>query len=119
MDVAAAAAAALAVEGIVKVFPGVVALDGVGFDCRAGEIHGLVGENGAGKSTLMRVLAGVHPPDAGRILLAGCEVRPADPAAAHALGIAMVFQDTRLVPELDIAANIALGREPGGPLLVD
>ncbi|MFO1070990.1 MAG: ATP-binding cassette domain-containing protein [Geminicoccaceae bacterium] len=111
--------AVLAVEGIGKTFPGVTALDGVGFDCRPGEIHGLVGENGAGKSTLMRILAGVHPPDAGRILLRGEEVRLAGPAEAHALGIAMVYQDTRLVPDLDIAANIFLGHEPGGRLLVD
>src|SRR5690242_4146437 len=99
---------ALAVEGVVKSFPGVRALDGVGFDCRSGEIHGLVGENGAGKSTLMRILAGVHAADAGRVLVGGREVRLAGPEDARAIGIAMVFQDTRLVPELDVAANLVL-----------
>lgn len=108
----------LAVAGIEKRFPGVLALAGVSFDVRGGEIHGLVGENGAGKSTLMRVLAGVHRPDAGRILVRGEFVALAGPKDAQDRGIAMVYQDTRLVPDLDVAQNIWLGREPGGRLYV-
>ena len=107
----------LAVAGIEKSFPGVRALDGVSFAVRAGEIHALVGENGAGKSTLMRILAGVHPPDAGQIEIDGRPVVLASPAQARRQGIAMVFQDTRLVPDLDVAQNIHLGHEPGGVLL--
>jgi len=104
----------LAVEGIVKSFPGVKALKGVSFECRAGEIHALVGENGAGKSTLMRILAGVYQPDAGTIRIDGTSVGLTGPANAVQHGIAMVYQDTRLVPDLDTAQNIFLGREPGG-----
>lgn len=107
----------LAVEGIVKSFPGVKALQGVSFDCRAGEIHALVGENGAGKSTLMRILAGVYRPDAGEIRVNGSPVTLGSPGEAARHGIAMVYQDTSLVPDLDTAQNIFLGREPGGVLL--
>jgi ribose transport system ATP-binding protein len=108
----------LELDGIEKSFPGAKALKGVSFSCRAGEIHCLLGENGAGKSTLMRIVAGVSPPDAGRILIAGEPVALRSPRLAQNLGIAMVYQDTRLVPDLDVAQNIWLGREPGG-LLVD
>jgi len=108
---------ALELRGIEKGFPGVRALKGVSFACRRGEIHALVGENGAGKSTLMRVVAGVWPPDAGTVLVGGREVWLSSPRLAHDLGIAMVFQDTRLVPDLDVARNIWLGREPGRLLL--
>ena len=108
----------LAVVGIAKGFSGVRALRGVSFDVRAGEIHALIGENGAGKSTLMRILSGVYRADAGEIRVDGREVAIASPAAAFAQGIAMVYQDTQLVPELDGAANLFLGREPrAGPLL--
>jgi ribose transport system ATP-binding protein len=109
----------LAVTEVDKSFPGVRALVKVSFACRAGEIHGLVGENGAGKSTLMRVLAGVYRPDSGRIEINGKEVTLTSPRHAHDLGIAMVYQDTRLVDELDVAQNIWLEREPGSALLVD
>ena len=104
----------LAVEGIVKSFPGVKALKGVSFECRAGEIHALVGENGAGKSTLMRILAGVYQADSGTISVNGTPTILAGPGDAVRQGIAMVYQDTRLVPDLDTAQNIFLGREPGG-----
>ena len=87
----------LAVKDLDKSFPGVHALVKVSFECRAGEIHGLVGENGAGKSTLMRILAGVHRPDSGRIQIRGSDVTLTSPRHAHDLGIAMVYQDTRLV----------------------
>jgi ribose transport system ATP-binding protein len=109
----------LAVRDIVKSYPGVRALEDVSFDCRAGEIHGLVGENGAGKSTLMRVLAGVIQPDAGTIQVKGKPVVLTSPRHAHDFGIAMVYQDTRLIDDLDVAQNILLGREPGSPLLVN
>jgi ribose transport system ATP-binding protein len=109
----------LAVTEVDKSFPGVRALVKVSFECRAGEIHGLVGENGAGKSTLMRILAGVHRPDSGRIQLSGKGVTLSSPRHAHDLGIAMVYQDTRLVDELDVAQNIWLEREPGSALFVD
>jgi ribose transport system ATP-binding protein len=109
----------LAVTEVEKSFPGVRALVKVSFECRAGEIHGLVGENGAGKSTLMRILAGVHRPDSGSIQISGKGVILNSPRHAHDLGIAMVYQDTRLVDELDVAQNIWLEREPGSALFVD
>ena len=104
----------LAVAGMSKAFPSVQALRDVSFDCRAGEIHALVGENGAGKSTLMRILSGVYKADAGEVRVAGAPVHTATPADARKHGIAMVHQDTRLVPDLDAAQNIYLGHEPGG-----
>src|SRR6202789_3684843 len=109
----------LAVRDIDKSYPGVRALEDVSFDCRAGEIHGLVGENGAGKSTLMRILAGVIQPDAGTIQVKGEPVILTSARHAHDFGIAMVYQDTRLVDDLDVAQNILLGREPGALLLVN
>src|SRR5260221_12347919 len=109
----------LAVDDVDKSFPGVHALKHVSFDCRSSEIHGLVGENGAGKSTLMRVLAGVVQPDSGVIRVRGERVILSSPRHAHDLGIAMVYQDTRLVDDLDVAQNIWLGREPGSFFLVD
>ena len=112
-------AATLRVIGIEKSFPGVLALKGVSLDVHRGEIHGLVGENGAGKSTLMRVLAGFFRPTAGQILLDEKAIQFASPRDAHDRGIAMVYQDTRLVPDLDVAQNIWLGREPGSRFFVD
>ena len=112
-------APALRVIGIEKSFPGVQALKRASLDVHRGEIHGLVGENGAGKSTLMRVLAGVFRPTAGEILLDEKPVQFASPREAQDHGIAMVYQDTRLVPDLDVAQNIWLGREPGNRFFVD
>ena len=111
------AACPVSVTAISKSFPGVRALDHVGFECRAGEIHALVGENGAGKSTLMRILMGVYQPDQGDIRIDGQQVQLSTPPKAHDLGIAMVFQDTKLVPELNAIQNIFLGHEIGGVLL--
>ena len=102
----------LEMRGIDKHFPGVHAVRGVDFDLRAGEVHALVGENGAGKSTLMKVLAGVHPPEGGRILLDGREARISSPAVAVHLGIAMVHQELKLAPHLSVAENIFLGQLP-------
>jgi ribose transport system ATP-binding protein len=108
-----------AVADLHKSFPGVDALKRVYFHCRVGEIHGLVGENGAGKSTLMRILAGVIQPDSGTIRIKGRRVTLTGPRQAHDLGIAMVYQDTRLVDDLDVAQNIWLEREPGSFFFID
>lgn len=102
----------LDMRGIRKRFPGVVALDGVDFAVERGEVHALMGENGAGKSTLIKVLTGVHRPDAGAILLDGIEVRPQSPSNAQALGLSTVYQEVNLIHELSVAENISLGREP-------
>ena len=106
----------VALEGITKRFPGVVANESVGLSLKKGEIHALIGENGAGKSTLMKVLYGLYPPDAGRILVHGKEEKIATPRAAIALGIGMVHQHFVLVDRFTATENIVLGAE-GGPLL--
>jgi general nucleoside transport system ATP-binding protein len=100
-------------EAITKRFPGVVANNAVDLELRAGEIHGLVGENGAGKSTLMRVLYGLYPPDDGRILIRGREVRFSSPRQAIALGVGMVHQHFVLVNRFTVAENVILGSEGG------
>src|ERR687890_140433 len=101
----------LQMRGIVKQFPGVRALDGVDLDVRAGEVHCLLGQNGAGKSTLIKVLAGAHQPDAGRISWRGEPVRLTDPQAAMSIGIATIYQELDLVAGLTVADNVFLGRE--------
>ncbi|WP_413757329.1 sugar ABC transporter ATP-binding protein [Streptomyces sp. MMBL 11-3] len=102
----------LRIEGIRKTFPGVVALDGVDFDLRRGEVHVLLGENGAGKSTLIKMLSGAYRPDAGRITVDGEEVRIHGAQDAARLGIATIYQEFNLVPDLTVAENIFLGRQP-------
>ena len=102
----------LQMEGVVKTFPGVHALDECRFDLRAGEVHALVGENGAGKSTLMKVFAGIYKKDAGRILYKGKEEDIPTPRAAQQLGISMIHQELNLMPHLTVAQNIFIGREP-------
>lgn len=110
----------LAVRGIAKRFPGVVALKGVDLSGQSGEVHALVGANGAGKSTLMNIISGVVPPSVGEILVDGKPVRFSCPADALERGIATVYQEFSLVPELSVARNIFLGREPkGGWGLID
>jgi simple sugar transport system ATP-binding protein len=106
-------------EGITKRFPGVLANDRVDLTLQEGEIHALVGENGAGKSTLMRVLYGLYPPDDGRILVRGREVRIATPRAAIALGIGMVHQHFVLVDRFTVTENVILGSEDGVVLDLD
>jgi len=101
----------LEMRNITKDFPGVRALDNVHLTLRKGEVHALVGENGAGKSTLVRILFGVHRKDSGRILLRGTEVDIANPSHAQRLGISMVHQELNLVPQMNAAQNIVLGRE--------
>ena len=98
-------------RGISKEFPGVKALDDVSFEIRAGEVHMLVGENGAGKSTLMKILCGAYRADRGEFFSNGEPVTIHDAGAARQFGIAVIFQDFTLVPYLDIAQNIFLGRE--------
>jgi ribose transport system ATP-binding protein len=98
--------------GIEKRFPGVHALEDARFELKAGEVHALVGENGAGKSTLMKVLAGIHQPDAGSVRFRGEEVVIPNPRAAQQLGISIVHQELNLMPHLTVAQNIFIGREP-------
>jgi len=97
---------------ISKSFPGVRALDRVSFRCKAGEIHALVGENGAGKSTLMKILAGAYTPDEGEIFVKGERVYFSSPKDAQDTGISIIYQEFNLIPELNVAENIFLGREP-------
>ncbi|WP_214111318.1 ATP-binding cassette domain-containing protein, partial [Acrocarpospora catenulata] len=104
-------ASLLTMQGIVKQFPGVRALDGVDLDVRAGEVHCLLGQNGAGKSTLIKVLAGAHQPDSGEVLLGGQPVRLSNPTAAMRQGIATIYQELDLVDGLSVAENIFLGHE--------
>lgn len=111
----------LSVDGITKGFPGIKALDGVSFEVRPGEVHGLLGENGAGKSTLLNVLSAVLRPDAGEIRIDGAAVRASKPAEARAAGISMIHQELQHFPALSVAQNIFLGRplRKVGGLLVD
>jgi ABC-type sugar transport system ATPase subunit len=102
----------LRMDEITKHFGGVQALNGVSFEARAGEVHALCGENGAGKSTLMKILAGAITDYEGRILLDGREVRFDGPRAAEQAGIRIIHQELNLVPDLSVAANVFLGREP-------
>ncbi|MFG2888763.1 sugar ABC transporter ATP-binding protein [Streptomyces sp. NPDC048248] len=102
----------LAVQGLTKSFPGVLALDGVDFAVRAGEVHALVGENGAGKSTLIKVLTGVHRPDAGELRHHGRSVRFQTPLHAQHAGISTIYQEVNLIPLMSVARNLFLGREP-------
>jgi monosaccharide-transporting ATPase len=102
----------LQMRGITKAFAGVLALDGIDFTLYAGEIHALLGENGAGKSTLIKVLTGVHPRDAGEMLLDGERIDPRDAADAVRHGIGTVYQEVNLLPNLSLAENLYLGRQP-------
>lgn len=106
-------------RGITKSFGPVLANDNVSIALRRGEIHGLVGQNGSGKSTLVKTLCGAHPADSGTILHDGRPVHIASPLAARALGIATVFQEFSLVPNMTVAENIFLGRWPGRSLRLD
>jgi ribose transport system ATP-binding protein len=99
-------------QNIRKQYPGVLALDDVNFELRAGEVHCLLGENGAGKSTLMKILSGALHKDSGTIRIEGKEAAISTPADAQRYGIGMIYQDFKLVPELSVAENILLGNEP-------
>jgi monosaccharide-transporting ATPase len=109
----------VSMEGISITFPGVKALDNVDFSLKSGEIHALVGENGAGKSTLIKVLTGVEKPDAGAINLEGKRVSIRSPQHAQELGISTVYQEVNLCPNLTVAENILIGREPRQPGRID
>ena len=104
----------VALRGITKRFPGVLAVDAVDLAVEPGEVHVVAGENGAGKSTLMKLLSQVERPDAGTILVEGRKIDIRGPRHAQALGIAMVHQEFALAPHLSVAENLFLGREPGG-----
>ena len=101
----------LSVKGLCKSFPGVVALAGVEFNVRKGEVHALLGANGAGKSTLIKIVAGLYQRDGGDILLDGSPVVFTDTAAAMRAGISVIYQDFALVPQLSVVDNIFLGSE--------
>ncbi|HST81889.1 MAG TPA: sugar ABC transporter ATP-binding protein [Kineosporiaceae bacterium] len=102
----------LTMRGIHKIFPGVKALDGVDFRLFPGEVHALMGENGAGKSTLIKVLTGVYPIDGGEVRLDGAQLRVSGPGEAQDAGISTVYQEVNLCPNLSVAENIFIGREP-------
>ena len=99
-------------KGIVKKFPGVIALDRVDFQLKAGETHVLLGENGAGKSTLIKVLSGAYSIDEGEIFINGEKVTISSPLDALNKGLRFIYQELNLVEELDIARNMFLGIEP-------
>lgn len=99
-------------RGITKAFPGTLAVDRVDFQLLPGEIHALVGENGAGKTTLMLVMAGVHQPDGGELLLDGEPFKPRNPHHAQQLGISTVFQDLALAPNMSVAENVFTNTQP-------
>lgn len=104
------------IRGLCKQFGGVQALRDVDLDIRRGEVLGLLGDNGAGKSTLIKSISGVHVPDAGTLECEGKPVTITSPGVARSLGIETVFQDLALIPNLDAAANLFIGREMGwGP----
>lgn len=102
----------LSFRGISKTFPGVKALSDISFDCYAGQVHALMGENGAGKSTLLKILSGNYAPTGGTLVLQGQEVSFADTTAALNAGVAIIYQELHLVPEMTVAENIYLGQLP-------
>lgn len=104
----------LRVREVSKSFGAVAAVQSVSFDLYGGEAHALVGENGAGKSTIVKMLAGVHRPDAGTLELDGAPIELNTPADAKAAGIAVIYQEPTLFPDLSVAENIAMGRQPLG-----
>src|SRR3954463_13763068 len=103
----------LRMTGIGKRFPGVQALADVHLEVLPGEIHALLGENGAGKSTLLKILSGAQQPDAGTIELDGRPATMATPHEAQRLGIVTIYQEFTLAPNMTIAENVFIGREPG------
>ena len=102
----------LAVDGVSKAFPGVRALSDMHLTLRHGEVLALVGENGAGKSTLMKLLSGIYTPDSGRFVLDGEEFVAVNPRQAQERGVSIIHQEFNLMPDLSVAQNIYIGREP-------
>ncbi|MGV8952636.1 MAG: ATP-binding cassette domain-containing protein [Cypionkella sp.] len=117
-DTASTGELILSLRGICKNFGAVSALTDIDLDVHAGEVVALVGDNGAGKSTLVKILSGVHSPTSGTIQFRGQPVNLPNPAASLAIGIATVFQDLALCENLDVVANIFLGKEVN-PLQLD
>jgi len=101
-------------SGIIKRFPGVLALDKVDFELRPGEVHALLGANGAGKSTLIKILSGVYHKDDGEVQLRGQPIEIRNPRHSQSLGIATIYQEYNLVPDLSVAENVSLGHIPKG-----
>ena len=108
----ATSAPILSLEHASKAFAGVHALQDVSLELHAGEAHGLVGENGAGKSTLVKILGGVHQPDSGVVVLDGSDVFLGGPGDAADRGIAVIYQEPTLFPDLSVAENVFIGRQP-------
>src|SRR3954470_135393 len=106
----------LQISNITKSFGAVRALRGVSFDLQPGEVHALLGENGAGKSTLIKIITGAHAPDGGTLEIGGESVTHLTPARARALGIACIYQQPALFPDLSVAENIALRLEKTSPV---
>ncbi len=106
----------VALAGVSKRFGATQALDNVSLELMAGEVHALVGENGAGKSTLVKILAGIHQPDSGTLLLDGVPIELRGPADARSRGLAVVHQEPRLFPDLTVAENVFVGHAPSGRL---
>src|ERR1019366_7978011 len=102
----------LSLEGIAQIFSNVVALEGIDFELRRGEVHAVRGENGGGKSTLMKIIRGQYQPDAGSLRYKGQDTRFTTIDAAQKQGIVMIHQELNLVPHLSVAENIYLAREP-------
>src|SRR6187200_239976 len=113
---AAPASPTVALDHVSKRFLATQALADVSLELRAGQVHALVGENGAGKSTIVKILAGVHQPDTGTVLLDGASVTLHGPAHAREAGIAVVHQEPRLFPDLSVAENVFMGHPPHGAL---
>lgn len=109
----------LKTSAIHKSFGATKALRGVSFEVMPGEVHALIGENGAGKSTLMKILSGAHAPDSGTIELNGRPFHPGDPLHARQAGVAMIYQELNLAPDLSVEENIVLGREPSRFGIID
>src|SRR3989440_10015823 len=105
----------LQLTSVTKSFGAVRALKGVSFTLHPGEVHAIVGENGAGKSTLIKVITGAHQPDAGALTVNDTVIEKNDPTIARSLGIAVIYQQPALFPDLTVAENIALRLERGGP----
>ena len=110
--------ALLWMQGISKSFPGVKALDTVDFSVDEAEIHAFLGENGAGKSTLLKILSGAQSPDSGSIEFSGKQVKFASPQEAQANGIVTIYQEFTLAPDMTIAENVFIGREPGSRFFI-
>ena len=119
MSQASTAVPLLRMTGITKSFPGVKALDGVDLEVGTGEVHALLGENGAGKSTLLKILAGAQSSDTGTITISGETVALSNPQDSQKCGVVTIYQEFTLAPNMSIADNVFIGREPGSRFFVN